>query len=108
MTNLDVVLATLMIILATFISRCGLLLLGQRVTIPPRVQEALRFAPACALVALIAPDVLMNQGQVIVSIANPKLLGCAAAVAYFMWGRDMLETILVGMAVFTALRFVFA
>ena len=80
-------------------------LIGHRVSIPPRVQEMLRYAPACALAAIIGPDFLIDpQGGLQFTLANPKLLAGLAAFALYVWRRNMLLTILFGMLVFTALR----
>jgi len=90
---------------ATAATRSSFWLIGHRVTIPPRVQEMLRYAPACALAAIIGPDLLVDpQGQVQLTIANPKLLAGIAALAFYLWRRSMLMTIIFGMVVFTLLR----
>ena len=90
---------------ATAATRSSFWLIGHRVSIPPRVQEMLRYAPACALAAIIAPDLLMGpQNEVQLSVYNPKLIAAVAATAYYLFRRSMIETIILGMAVFTALR----
>lgn len=90
---------------ATAATRSSFWLIGHRVTIPPRVQEMLRYAPACALAAIIGPDLLIDpQGQVQLTIANPKLIAGIAAFAFYLWRRSMLMTIVFGMVVFTLLR----
>ena len=67
-------------------------------------QEALRYAPACALAAIIMPDLLMNNGHIVVSMTNPKLIAGIAATAFFLVKRNMLLTIFFGMAVYTFIR----
>ncbi|VXC46131.1 AzlD domain-containing protein [Massilia sp. 9I] len=90
---------------ATAATRSSFWLIGHRVSIPPRVQEMLRYAPACALAAIIGPDLLVgSEGQVQLTIANPKLLAGIAALAFYLWRRSMLMTIIFGMVVFTLLR----
>ena len=90
---------------ATAATRSSFWLIGHRVTIPPRVQEMLRYAPACALAAIVGPDMLVDaQGAAQLTLANPKLLAGLAALAFFLWRRSMILTILFGMAVFTLLR----
>jgi branched-subunit amino acid transport protein len=90
---------------ATAATRSSFWLVGHHITIPKRVQEVLRYAPACALAAIIAPDMLLDAGgQLHVSAANPKLLAGAAAVLFYLVRRNMLLTIMFGMLVFTALR----
>ncbi len=56
----------------TIVTRNVFLLLGHRVTLPQRVQHALRYAPACALVALIAPELMLNTATMTLDPANPK------------------------------------
>ena len=90
---------------ATAATRSSFWLIGHRVSIPPRVQEMLRYAPACALAAIIGPDLLLDSaGNVHLELGNPKLLAGLAAFAFYVWRRNMLLTILFGMLVFTALR----
>ncbi|MFL6657254.1 MAG: AzlD domain-containing protein [Massilia sp.] len=93
------------LVLATATCRSAFWLVGHHINIPKRVQEMLRYAPACALAAIIAPDLLLvNEHPVTVGLANPKLLAAVAASAYYLWRKNMLETIVLGMLVFTALR----
>jgi branched-subunit amino acid transport protein len=90
---------------ATAATRSSFWLVGHHITIPKRVQEVLRYAPACALAAIIAPDLLLNGGgQLNLGGANPKLLAGLAAVVFYLVRRNMLETIVFGMLVFTVLR----
>lgn len=98
-----VTIATLVV--ATAVTRSSFWLIGHHITIPPRVQQMLRFAPACALAAIIAPDLLMgSHNEVLLSIDNPKLLAGIAATGYYLVRKNMLETIVFGMLAFTALR----
>jgi branched-subunit amino acid transport protein len=91
--------------LATAITRSGFWLIGHRVTIPPRVQGMLRYAPACALAAIIGPDLVLDStGQIHFGLGNPKLLAGIAALGFYVWRRNMLQTIVFGMLAFTLLR----
>lgn len=90
--------------LATAATRSSFWLVGHHITIPRRVQEMLRFAPACALAAIVAPDLLINNGHVQLSPSNLKLVAGAAAIAFYLVRRNMLHTIIFGMLFFTALR----
>jgi branched-subunit amino acid transport protein len=92
-------------VVATAATRSAFWLIGHHITLPKRVQEALRYAPACALAAIIAPDLLLGgQGQLQLDPSNPKLLAGIAAVLFYLVRRNMLLTIVFGMVVFTALR----
>ena len=91
--------------LSTVVTRSGFWLVGHRVTIPPRIQGMLRYAPACALAAIIGPDLLLDTGgQVHLALSNPKLLAGIAATVYYLWRKSMIETIVFGMLTFTVLR----
>jgi branched-subunit amino acid transport protein len=95
------------LVLATVLTRSAFWMLGRHVVLPKRVQEALRYAPACALAAIIVPDLLFDSGALHLAWSNHKLLAAAGAVAFYLLKRDMLLTILVGMILFTALRLYF-
>ena len=92
------------LVLATAATRSSFWLMGHRVTIPRRVHEMLRYAPACALAAIIAPDLLFNDGQVQLALGNLKLVAGVVAIVFYVLWRNMLHTIVFGMLVFTALR----
>src|SRR4051812_10983541 len=94
-----------MLTVATAITRSSLWLVGHHITIPKRVQEMLRYAPACALAAIIAPDLLLGPGgQLQLAVSNLKLVAGVAAIAFYLIRRNMLQTIIFGMVFFTALR----
>ena len=105
MSNIDLLLVTCGLVLATFVTRAAFLLVGERFKPSPRVEAALRFAPICALAALIAPEIVVRAGSVDLSFANPRLVAALAATAFFLWKRSMVGCIVVGMVVVTAFRF---
>jgi branched-subunit amino acid transport protein len=93
------------LVLATAATRSSFWLIGHHITIPKRVQEMLRYAPTCALAAIIAPDLILGpEGQIMLDIGNLKLVSGIVATVYYLLRRNMLETIIFGMAFFTALR----
>ncbi|MCU6434542.1 AzlD domain-containing protein [Undibacterium sp. Jales W-56] len=104
MSDAEIWLVIVLLAVATFIARSSFWLVGHHINLPKRVQEALRYAPACALAAIIVPDLLMNNGHIAFSIENPKLLAGLAATAFFLVKRNMLLTIFFGMAVYTYIR----
>ena len=103
--NLNMLVVTVGMVLATFITRAAMLLVGQRFKLSPRVEAALRFAPVCALAVLIVPEVVVQAGTVDLSFHNPRLAGALAATAFLLWKRSMVGCIFVGMLVVTAFRF---
>jgi branched-subunit amino acid transport protein len=90
--------------LVTVVTRNFFLVLGDAVKLPERVQHALRYAPACALTALIAPEVLTQHGAWAITLGNPKLIGAAVAVVVMLASRNTLATMAIGMAAFLLAR----
>jgi len=88
----------------TVATRSAFLVLGERFKLPERVQHGLRYAPACALVALIAPELALANGSLALSLANPKLVAGLATGAIMLGTRSMVAAMAVGMLAFTALR----
>jgi len=88
----------------TVVTRNTFLVLGHRVTLPERVQHALRYAPACALVALIVPEVVLQSGALSVGLGNPKLVASVVAVATLLLTRRAVAAIGLGMLGFTLVR----
>ncbi len=88
----------------TVATRGAFLVIGERFPLPERVQHGLRYAPVCALVALIAPELAFANGSLALSFANPKLVAGLAAGAVMLATRSMIVAMAVGMLAFTALR----
>lgn len=104
MNNLEYSLLVFLLTLSTVVTRSFFFLLGNAVKMPDWVQHALRYAPAAALAAILAPDLLMTGGAMAVPWANPKLMAGIMATLFFLATRHMLGTIIVGMTCFSALR----
>jgi branched-subunit amino acid transport protein len=90
--------------LVTFLTRNFFIVLGDAVRLPDRVQHALRYAPACALTALIAPDVLAQNGAWAIELTNPKLVGALIAILTMLITRSTLSTMALGMGAFFLVR----
>jgi len=90
----------------TLLTRSSFFLLGNAVKLPPKVQHALRYAPAAAMAAIVVPDLVMSGDTLNLTWANPKLVAAIGATVFFLVTRRLLETIMVGMALFTAIRLV--
>jgi branched-subunit amino acid transport protein len=92
------VLAILGLALITIVTRGFFLFPEREVPMPTWLQQGLRYAPLAALVAVIAPEIVMTQGQLITTLRDARLPAVAVAIAYFYWRRDILGTILSGTA----------
>lgn len=89
----------------TTFCRIAFFLLPGHVQLPPRAQQALRHAPACALAAIIAPALLLGPtGDLNLSLSNHRLLAALVAGLVFHRTRKLWAPLVVGLAVFNALR----
>jgi branched-subunit amino acid transport protein len=104
MSATDVWLTIFLMTLATVLTRCSFFVLGQAVNLPPKVQHALRYAPAAALAAIVAPDLMLADGALHLAWTNPKLLAGIGAIVFFLATRHLLGTIVAGMGLYTVLR----
>jgi len=104
MNALEIWIAIVGMTLVTLLTRTLVLIFGDRLPLPERLQHGLRFAPACALAALIAPELLADQGTVLVSMSNAKLVGGSIATAVMLATRSMLATMTIGMAAYMTVR----
>jgi branched-subunit amino acid transport protein len=96
----DVLLAIASLVFATYVSRAGMLLVGDRLSLSRPVEAALRFAPACALTALVLPEVLGPAGTLDLSPANPRWPAALVAAGFLWWRNNMLGGIATGMATY--------
>jgi branched-subunit amino acid transport protein len=97
-------LAIVGVALTGVVTRCSFLILGERLRLPPLIEQALRHAPAAALGAIIAPALLLTGTHVELAPGNHRLLAALVAAAVIWWTRSILWTIVAGLAAFTALR----
>lgn len=104
MSAMQIWLAIIGMTLVTAATRAFFLLGGERAVLPERVQRALRYAPAAALVAVVLPDVLETPQGISFALSNHAFYGTLAGLAWFLWRRSMLGTIVVGMLAYTLLR----
>jgi branched-subunit amino acid transport protein len=105
MSNLEAVIAIVGLGLITMLTRAFFMLQREEVPLPTWFREGLRFAPLAALVAVIAPDVLMKNGALIDTWRSPQLFAALVGMAYYAWRRGMFGTIIVGLVVLLLLRF---
>ena len=91
--------------LATTLPRASFIVLGNRFSLPPTLQRALRYAPAAALAAIVVPDIVVVSGQI--DPVNPKLAAGIAAILVAMRWRNPWLPFIVGMAVLLGLKAVF-
>lgn len=92
--------AILAIVVGTLLTRSLLPVLGGRAQLTPRIESALRFAPGCALAAIVVPELMFVHDSVSVGIDNLRLPAAALAAVICYVTRSTLGTIVGGMAAF--------
>ena len=104
MTSTQALITIIGLALITVLTRSFFHLPEREVPMPAWLQRGLRFAPLAALMAVVAPEVLLKQGELISTWRDARLYAAAVAVAWYFWRRDILGTIISGMVVMLALR----
>jgi branched-subunit amino acid transport protein len=104
MTGWQAVLAIVGLAAITVVTRGFFLFPERELPMPAWLQQGLRYAPLAALAAVVAPEILMQNGQLISTVKDARLYATLAATVYFFWRRGILGTIVTGTAVMVALR----
>jgi len=81
----------------TFALRASFLLLPERVALPHVMRRALRYVPAAVLTAIWAPELVIHQGQIDLSLDNARLFAGAVAIAAAWYFRLTYVTIAAGL-----------
>jgi branched-subunit amino acid transport protein len=88
----------------TVITRALFLMPRRELPLPPWALQGLRYAPLAALIAVIAPEILLTDGQLVATWQDARIYAVIAGTAWFAWRRSILGTIVAGTAVMLALR----
>ena len=104
MSSWEITLAVVGLTVLTVLTRGFFLLTEREIPIPDWLREGLRYAPLAALAAVVVPEVVLTQGQLITTWQDARPYAAVAGAAYYFWRRDILGTILTGMAVLLPLK----
>lgn len=92
----------------TALTRCFFFISNQPWHLPSWAQRGLKYAPIAALAAVVVPEVVMVQGELISTWQDARIYAAMVGAAYFFWrkgqGQAMLGTIVSGMAVYLPLH----
>ncbi len=88
----------------TLLTRGFFMLPAREWPLPDWLRRGLQYAPLAALAAVLVPEIVMRDGQLIGTLADARLPAVAAAVAFYAWRPNLLGTIAVGMAVYLPLH----
>jgi branched-subunit amino acid transport protein len=104
MTTVQLVIATIGLTLISVLTRGFFLLPTREWPLPSWLLKGLRYAPLAALLAVIAPEIVLTDGMLIDTWRDARLYAVAVGTAWFVWRRDILGMILAGTAVLLVLR----
>lgn len=88
----------------TLLTRGLFFLMPREIPMPGWLDQGLRYAPLAAIAAILVPEVVIDQGRLLTTLADARPWAAAAGAAWFFWRRTILGTILSGTAVLLALR----
>jgi branched-subunit amino acid transport protein len=91
--------------LLTFGIRLSFILLLERVRMPDWFRHGLRFVPVAVLSAIILPELTSPEGSLFLSWRNPQLLAGMVAILVAWKTRNVILTILAGMAALLVFQF---
>lgn len=102
--NWHTVLIILGLAVVTVLARGFFLFSNRTWTLPRWAQRGLQYAPIAALAAVVVPEVVTVQGQLVDTWQDARLYAAAAGAGAYFWRHDVLFTIVAGMAVYLPLH----
>ena len=88
----------------TVISRGFFLFTKRAPRLPDALQRALQVAPLAAIVAVLAPEIVMSHGHLIDTWRDARLPAAIAATLFYAWRPGVLGPLLAGLTVYLPLR----
>ena len=82
----------------TYAIRLSFIILFEHKDIPPTLQRWLRYVPPAVFAAIIFPEIFIRDGSVVISPGNPRLVAGLIAALVAWRTKNVLLTILIGMA----------
>ncbi len=94
--------------LVTVLTRTLFFISSKPWRLPLWAQRGLQYAPIAALAAVVVPEIVMTQGELIHTWQDARLFAAVAGAGWFVWrkgaGQAVLGTIIAGMAVYLPLH----
>jgi branched-subunit amino acid transport protein len=103
-TDLGTMVTIVGLALVTVVTRSFFFISSREWKLPHWAQQGLQYAPIAALAAVIVPEIVMAQGQLIDTLQDARLYGAASGAAVFYWRKSTLGCIVGGMAVYLPLH----
>lgn len=104
MSTVEALITIVGLALISLLTRGFFVLPSRTLPMPAWLQKGLRYAPVAALVAVVAPEVLMTDGRLLPTWQDARLFAFGAGIAWYFWRRSILGTIVVGTGVMLLFR----
>ena len=88
----------------TVVTRSFFFISSKPWNLPNWAERGLNYAPIAALAAVVIPEIVMTQGELISTFKDARLYAVAAGALWFYWRKGVLGTIVCGMAVYLPLH----
>ena len=72
--------------------------------LPKWAERGLQYAPIAALSAVVVPEIVTVQGELISTWQDARLFAAVVGAAAYFWQRNVLMTIVAGMLVYMPLH----
>jgi len=90
--------------LITVLTRSFFFLSSKPWSLPHWAQRGLQYAPIAAMSAVVVPEIVTVQGEWVSTWQDARLFAAAVGAGAYFWRRDVLVTIVAGMAVYLPLH----
>ncbi|CAK7060203.1 AzlD domain-containing protein [Saezia sanguinis] len=106
MSETQMILVIIGLTVVTVVTRSFFFISSHPWQMPEWVTRGLRYAPLAALTASIGPAILLSPDGhgLIHTLQDARIYAVLAALAWYLWRRGMLGTIIAGMAVYLPLH----
>lgn len=102
--NWHTVVIVLGLAVVTVLARGFFLFSNRTWSLPHWAQRGLQYAPIAALAAVVVPEVVMVQGHLIDTWKDARVYAAVVGAGVYFWRKDVLFTIVAGMAVYMPLH----
>jgi branched-subunit amino acid transport protein len=90
--------------IVTAVTRSFFFLSNREWHLPHWAQRGLQYAPIAALSAVVVPEIVMSQGELIATWQDARIYAAAVGVGVYFFKRNVLLTIVLGMGVYLPLH----
>lgn len=100
----EFIIAVVGLAVLTLVTRGFFMIPDRELPLPAWLKRGLKYAPLAALAAVIGPEILLTQGELLPRWLDARLFAVAGATVFYFWKRGILGTIVVGMAIYMPLH----